>query len=106
MLRWPCATLAIRRLFYEGSGASVTGSSVEGAKGSASVAQNFGGDARFLAAITLVLYIGRPKVDRPDVIEALKEPDVVKAVEEAAKSSDPALARAASEVLRFIRAKK
>jgi HEAT repeat protein len=57
---------------YEGSGADVTGSSVEGAKGGATVEMTLGSDARFLA-IEALIAIGRPKASRPEVIEALEE---------------------------------
>jgi HEAT repeat protein len=80
---------------YKGAGTDVTGSSVEGAKGGASVALNVGGDARFLAAQALA-QIGAPKAKRQDVIRALKE---------AAKSKDEELSKAAEKALERIGAK-
>jgi HEAT repeat protein len=77
---------------YKGAGTDVTGSSVEGAKGGASVALNVGGDARFLAAQALA-QIGARKAGRPDVIRALKE---------AAKSKDEELSKAAEKALEVI----
>jgi HEAT repeat protein len=84
-----------RLRIYEGSGADVTGSSVEGAKGGATVAQNLGGDARFLAAQALAR-IGA-KANRPEVIKALNE---------AAKSSNKQIASEAKKALDAIRGKK
>jgi HEAT repeat protein len=81
---------------YEGSGADVTGSSVEGNKGGATVAMNLGGDARFLAAMALHA-IGAPRADRPDVIEALKE---------AAKSPDKQTQEWSNKALAVIQRKK
>jgi HEAT repeat protein len=81
---------------YEGSGADVTGSSVEGSKGGATVAMTYGGDARFLAAHALGR-IGRPKATRPAVIEAL---------EEAAKSPDKETRETSKEALKIIQGKK
>jgi hypothetical protein len=81
---------------YEGSGADVTGSSVEGAKGGATVAMNLGGDARFLAAEALEA-IGKPKADRAEVRRAL---------EEAAKSPDQKTRDCAKKALAAIWGKK
>jgi HEAT repeat protein len=81
---------------YKGTGADVTGSSVEGAKGGATVAMNLGGDARFLAAQALFA-IGAPRADRPDVIKAL---------EEAAKSPDKQTQEWSKKALEAIRRKK
>jgi HEAT repeat protein len=78
---------------YKGSGTDVTGSSVEGSGGKATVAANLGGDARYLAAYCLRL-IGPPKANRPDVIRAL---------EEAAKSSDTETRNEALKALRIVR---
>jgi HEAT repeat protein len=84
-----------RLRIYEGSGADVTGSSVEGAKGGATVAQNLGGDARFLAAEALAR-IG-PKAKRPDVVKALNE---------ATKSNNKKTAAEAKKALDAIEGKK
>src|SRR5262249_15279283 len=54
---------------YEGSGADVTGSNVEGTKGGATVAMKLGGDARFLAAQALA-QIGAKAKRRTDVLNA------------------------------------
>jgi HEAT repeat protein len=80
---------------YEGSGAAVTGSSVEGAKGGATVAQTLGGDARFLAAQALGR-IGK-KANRPEVIEALND---------AVKSTNEQTAKEAKRALDAIQGKK
>src|SRR5262249_30444012 len=94
-----------RLKIYEGSGRDVTGSSVEGAKGGATVAMNLGGDARYLPAQALAR-IGSPNADRADVREALKAPDVQKALNAAAQSPDEITRKAANEALRFIRTLK
>src|SRR5262249_29453602 len=94
-----------RLLVYEGSGADVTGSNVEGTKGGATVAMKLGGDARFLAAQALA-QIGAKAKRRTDVLNALKAPDVQELLQEAAKSPDPATRSAAEEAQRFISAKK
>jgi HEAT repeat protein len=85
-----------RLLVYEGSGADVTGSSVEGVKGAANVAMRLGGDARFLAAEALE-QIGTPKAKRQDVIDALIE---------VGRSPDEKTREAVKKALDAIRGKK
>jgi HEAT repeat protein len=77
---------------YSGSGASVTGGGGERVGGT-SLEQNLGRDARYYAIPCLAL-IGAPKAKRPDVIKAL---------EQAAKSKDANTSDAAKEALKEIR---
>jgi HEAT repeat protein len=90
---------------YEGSGADVTGNSVEGAKGGATVAVNLGGDARFMAAQALAR-VAPSRASRPDVHKALEAPEVLELLKAATQSSDEIVRNAANEALRFIRGKK
>lgn len=56
---------------YHGSGANLSGGSLEGGAGGAAVQADVGGDARFMAAEALGA-IGPPKARKPEVIKALQ----------------------------------
>jgi HEAT repeat protein len=77
-------------VIYNRTDAKVEGADNEANRGKVNVAQNLGGDARYMAAEALS-YLGDKARKRPDVIEALKE---------ATKDKDPALKRAATNALK------
>jgi HEAT repeat protein len=79
----------------EGARTKGTGAGGEKQSGT-SVVQNLGGEANFLA-IQMLTFIGAPKANRPDVIKAL---------EEAAKSKDEKISEAAKQALAEIRGGK
>jgi hypothetical protein len=59
-------------LIFNGTNASVAGAGNESARGQSNVRDSLGGDARFLAAEALG-YLGAKAVKRPDVVSALRE---------------------------------
>ena len=59
-------------LVYNRTDAKVEGADNEVSRGKVNVAENLGGDARYMAAVALGL-LGDKAKNRPDVIEALKK---------------------------------